>query len=65
LYDLIRERRIQHKNEADLNAHVKAANRKPEDDAKLRIIKRTPEGKIDLCVALSMAADRAFAYAFD
>lgn len=65
LYDLIRERRIQHKSEVDLNAHVKAANRKPEDDNKLRIIKRTPEGKIDLCVALSMAADRAHAYAFD
>lgn len=65
LFDLIRERQLQHKNEPDLNAHVKAANRKPEDDNKLRIIKRTQEGKIDLCVALSMACDRAFCYAFD
>lgn len=65
LFDLIRERRLQHQNEADLNAHVKAANRKPEDDNKLRIVKRTPQDKVDLCVALSMAADRSFAYAFD
>lgn len=65
LFDLIRERRIQHYSDPDLNAHIKAANRKPEDDNKLRIIKRTPEDKIDLTVATSMAADRSFAYAFD
>lgn len=65
LFDLIRERRIEHNNDADLNAHIKAANRKPEDENKLRIIKRTPQDKIDLTVALSMAADRSFAYAFD
>jgi phage terminase large subunit-like protein len=65
LFDMIRERRVQHKNDPDLNAHVKNSNRKPDDDNKLRIIKRTPEGKIDLCVTLSMACDRAFAYAFD
>lgn len=65
LFDLIRERRMQHRNEADLNAHVKAANRKPDDDNKLRIIKRTEHDKIDLTVALSMAADRSFSYAFD
>lgn len=64
LFDLIRDKNIQHRNESDLNNHVYNANRKPEDD-KLRIIKRTPEGKIDLTVALSMAADRSFAYAFD
>lgn len=65
LYDLIRERRIQHYGDSDLNSHIKAANRKPEDDNKLRIIKRTQEDKIDLTVALSMAADRSFSYAFD
>lgn len=65
LFDLIRDRKIQHRNEADLNGHVKNANRKPEDENKLRIIKRTPQGKIDLCVALSMSADRCFAYAWD
>lgn len=64
LFDLIRDRGIQHRQDADLNAHVRNANRKPEED-KLRIIKRSPELKIDLCVALSMAVDRSFAYAFD
>lgn len=65
LFDLIRERRVQHGNDANLNAHIKAANRKPEDENKMRIVKRTPQDKIDLTVALSMAADRSFAYAFD
>jgi phage terminase large subunit-like protein len=65
LFDLIRDRRMQHDSDPDMNAHVRNSNRKPEDDNKLRIIKRTPEGKIDLCVALSMAADRSFAYAID
>lgn len=65
LFDLIRERRLEHSNDADLNAHVKAANRKPEDENKLRIVKRTPHDKIDLTVALSMAADRSFNYAWD
>lgn len=65
LFDLIRERRIEHRNESDLNAHIKAANRKPEDENKLRIIKRVTGEKIDLAVSLSMACDRSFAYAFD
>ena len=64
LYDLILARNVQHKNHPDLNQHVRNANRKPEDD-KLRIVKRSAELKIDLCVALSMAVDRSFAYAFD
>lgn len=64
LFDVIRNRAIQHGNDADLNTHVKNANRKPEED-KMRIVKRTPEGKIDLCVALSMAVDRSFSYAWD
>lgn len=65
LYDLIRERRIQHKGDTDLREHVLAANRKPADENKLRLIKRSPNDKIDLTVALSMAADRSFAYAMD
>lgn len=64
LFDLIRDRRVQHNNEPDLREHVINANRKPEDD-KLRIIKRDANMKIDLCVALSMAASRTFAYASD
>lgn len=65
LYDLIRERRIQHRNEPDLREHVLAANRKPADENKLRLIKRSPNDKIDLTVAVSMGADRSFAYAMD
>lgn len=64
LFDLIRDHRIQHRNEPDLRAHILNANAKPDED-KLRIVKRTPEDKIDLAVALSMAADRSFAYALD
>lgn len=64
LFDLIRDRRLQHSNEPDLREHVINANRKPEDD-KLRIVKRDQNLKIDLCVALSMAAARTFAYASD
>lgn len=68
LFDLIRNRNVQHNDDADLNEHVRNANRKPVED-KLRIVKRetagAAAGKIDLTVALSMAADRAFAYAMD
>lgn len=63
LYDLIRSGGIQHNGNAMLTAHIANANRKPEDDNKLRIIKRSPELKIDLTVCLSMAAHRSFAYA--
>ena len=65
LFDLIRDRKLQHRDEADMNDHIRNSNRKPEDENKLRIIKRAPQYKIDLAVALSMAADRSFAYAFD
>lgn len=65
LYDLIRDRHLQHANDPDLKQHVLNSNRKPEDDNKLRIIKREEKLKIDLTVALSMAADRSFAYAMD
>ena len=61
LYDVIREGHIQHDGNVDLREHVQNANRKPEQD-KLRIIKRTASLKIDLCVALSMAVDRALYY---
>lgn len=35
-----------------------AAQINPKEDTRLRIVKRTPQGKIDLCVALSMAVNR-------
>ena len=66
LYDMIRDKRIQHQNIfPDLKQHIANANRKPDDDNKLRIVKRDDNAKIDLAVALSMCVDRTFAYAFD
>lgn len=66
LYDLIIAHRIQHNNETDLDEHVANAHRKPEDDNKMRIVKgQDASKKIDLCVCLSMAVDRTYAYAFD
>lgn len=61
LHDLIRDRRIEHGGEVDLREHIQNANRKTEDKY-LRIVKRKPELKIDLAVALSMATDRALYY---
>lgn len=63
LYDMIRDRSIQHNGDATLTTHIGNANRKPEDDNKMRLIKRSPDLKIDLAVALSMAVHRSFAYA--
>ena len=66
LYDMIMLKRIQHGNKfPDLSAHVMNSNRKPEEENKLRLVKRAPHLKIDACVCLSMACDRAHAYAFD
>lgn len=58
LYDTIRDRKIVHSGEPDLFEHVRNANQKSDGD-KLRIIKRSEDLKIDACVALSMANERA------
>jgi phage terminase large subunit-like protein len=65
LWDIIRDRNLQHRNEPDLREHILAANRKPEDENRLRIVKRSAEAKIDLTICMSMAVDRVFNYAFD
>lgn len=62
LYDMIRDRQIEHSGDAVLRQHIINADRKPEDNEKLRIIKRTQSGKIDAVVALSMAVDRLMYY---
>jgi phage terminase large subunit-like protein len=59
LYDLVRERRIEHSGEPVLREHFMNANRKTEDKY-LRIVKRKDNLKIDLLVAMSMGADRVF-----
>lgn len=55
LYDKIRDKRIIHNGDPDLTEHISNANAKKENE-KLRIVKRTEKLKIDLAVALSMAA---------
>ncbi len=60
LYDLITQRRMAHSGLlVDLREHLANANRKIDTESrKLRIVKRTYAKKIDLAVALSMAAQR-------
>lgn len=58
LYDLIIHKRIRHDGNIDLRTHIQNCNAKiPKDqDDKLRLIKKSDMRKIDLAVALSMAA---------
>lgn len=58
LFDMIRERTIEHSGEPDLAEHIQNANAKTEGDKALRIVKRGEQLKIDLAVALSMATHR-------
>lgn len=59
LLDLIQQRRISHDGDAELRAHIDNADRQTGDgDNKLRIVKREGRLKIDLAVALAMAAKR-------
>ena len=56
LRDKIRDRRIHHDGNPDLEEHIKHANAKvDEEDRKIRIVKRTQKLKIDLAVCASMA----------
>ncbi len=58
LYDLIIHKRIRHDGDPDLRSHIQNCNAKiPKDeDDKLRLVKKSENRKIDLAVALSMAA---------
>jgi hypothetical protein len=62
LYDTIRDRNIQHTGQAQLAEHIQNADRKPTENNTCRIVKRVATKKIDACVALSMANDRALYY---
>ncbi len=61
LYDLIIHKRIRHDGDPDLRSHIQNCNAKiPKDeDDKLRLVKKSETRKIDLAVALSMAAAEA------
>lgn len=61
LYDLIRDRQMHHDGTSDdMRDHIlnAAAQMAPKEDTKLRIVKKDADSKIDLVVALSMAASR-------
>lgn len=58
LHDRIRERRVTHQNNPDLNEHMRNANQKA-DDGRLRIVKRSESLPIDTAVALSMSSYEA------
>lgn len=60
LYDLIISKRIHHSGQSELREHIANANAKvqPNEDSKLRIVKKASGRKIDLTVALSMAVSR-------
>jgi hypothetical protein len=59
LLDLIIQRRLAHSGEPVLRQHVANANRRTDADGRrLRIVKRSPDLKIDAAVALSMATAR-------
>lgn len=59
LYDMIRDRHLEHAGEPELRQHILNAVRKDEDGKTLRIDKRESDKKIDSVIALSMAVDRA------
>lgn len=63
LQDLIISKRISHDGDIMLREHIDNANmKKSGEQGKLRIVKRTPNRKIDLAVATSMAAYRILYY---
>lgn len=58
LRDLILQRRLVHDGDPVLRQHIQNADRKTDTDNRLRIVKRAQGLKIDLAVALAMAAKR-------
>lgn len=65
LYDMIRSRTVHHSGEPDLAEHMSnAAAEIDKHESRLRIVKRTSDKHIDSVIALSMATDRSFSYAW-
>ncbi len=58
LVDLVRDRKMHHTGSEVLTQHIKNCNAKtePNQDSKLRLVKKAADRKIDAAVALSMAA---------
>jgi hypothetical protein len=56
LYDMIINKQVWHDGDPALREHINNCNRKlTQEESKMRIVKRSPNDKIDLAVALSMA----------
>jgi hypothetical protein len=64
LYDLIIAQRVWHRGQPNLREHIANARAKhqTDEDSKLRIVKKNNESKVDLVVALSMAANRCLKF---
>jgi len=60
LYDVIIQKRLSHQGSPALREHILncAARQSKDEDTKLRIVKKSPERKIDLAVATSMGVRR-------
>lgn len=60
LYDMIVANKLHHSGQPEIRQHIANANAKLQtnEDSKLRIVKKSSGGKIDLAVALSMAVAR-------
>ena len=58
LYDVIRDRRLAHCGPPEIREHLLNADVKVTEDSKIRIVKRSERGKVDLAVAMSMAVDQ-------
>ena len=56
LYDLIRDRGLAHCGPGEIRAHILNANVEVTGDSRMRIVKRVSRLKVDLVIALSMAA---------
>lgn len=56
LLSIISQRRLAHDGNKTLRQHIDNADRKLNDDGKLRIVKREDAAKVDAAVALGMAA---------
>ena len=62
LQTLILERRIKHDGDKILRRHIDNADIRKDSTEAVRLIKRTPSGKIDAAVATAMAASRCLHY---
>lgn len=59
LYDLIRDKRVYHSGEVDLEEHISNCNAEYKGESRMRLVKKSETRKIDLAVCLSMACSEA------